>query len=221
MECIYCKKLINNVGSLKAHEKYCYSNPNKQIKVSNFINYNKKVKEKEIVKKYSNQYDKAKSLGEKIVVSESTKAKLSLASKGKIWSQDQKILHSIKMKDVVKNNPESYTKNNVVGRVKNIEYKGIKLKGSWELLFAKWLDANNISWQHECKSFEYEWNGKRLYFPDFYIPDLNLYVEIKGYETERDRNKWKVIPNLIVIKKKEIDQIKKGIFTLAHIGSRS
>ena len=221
MECLYCKKCITNTGSLKAHEKYCHLNPNKKVRISNFINYNNKLKNGEIVKKYSNQYDKATFLGEKITMSESTKNKLSNAKIGKLWNKEQKILHSIKMKNVVKSNPESYTKNNVVGRVKNIEYKGVKLKGSWELLFAQWLDKNSIEWKHEAKAFEYEWNGSRLYFPDFYLPQLDLYVEVKGYETERDRQKWKVVPNLLVIKKKEIEQIKRGIFTLAHIGSRS
>ena len=31
-----------------------------------------------------------------------------------------------------------------------------------------------------------------------------------GYETERDRCKWSVVPNLIVIRNKEIKQIMNG-----------
>ncbi len=221
MDCIYCKKVINNNGSLKAHEKYCKLNPNREIKHSNFIQYNEKIKNGEVYKSNTNQYTKAKALGLKVTILDSTREKLSLANKNRVWSEDQKKQHSIAMKEAVKNYPDSYTKNNVVGRVKNIEYNGIKLKGSWELIFAKWLDSNNIVWKHEYKSFEYEWNGTRLYFPDFYLPDLDFYVEVKGYETERDRCKWKVVNNLIVLKKKDIEQIKKGKFNLAHIGSRS
>lgn len=33
MKCNYCDKEINNIGSLKAHEKYCSKNPNKEIKI--------------------------------------------------------------------------------------------------------------------------------------------------------------------------------------------
>ena len=221
MDCIYCNKTINNKGSLKAHEKYCKLNPNREIKQSYFTEYNKKIKEGKIVKKYTNQYNKAKALGLEISVSSLTKSKISKANKNKIWTEDRKQKHSEIMKLAVKTHQDSYTKNNVIGRVKNIDYKGTKLKGSWELLFAQWLDKNNIAWKHEVKGFEYEWNGTRLYYPDFYLPELDVYVEIKGYETERDRIKWKAVSNLIVVKKKGIEEIKKGIFQLAYIGSRS
>jgi hypothetical protein len=56
-------------------------------------------------------------------------------------------------------------------------------------------------------------NGKRKYFPDFFLEDLNLYIEIKGYETDRDKAKWSQFPQrLRVIRKKEICDIQKGIF---------
>ena len=63
------------------------------------------------------------------------------------------------------------------------------------------------------EGFPYIWNGERTYFPDFYIESLDLYVEIKGYETDRDKAKWKQFPKkLRVIKKKEINEIKKNCF---------
>ena len=124
------------------------------------------------------------------------------------------------MRKAVLTNPESYSSNNVSGRTPIIEYKGFKLKGSWELETAKWLDRNNIKWTNEIKGFEYDWEGSvHLYYPDFYLNDLNLYVEVKGYERERDRAKWKVIPDLIIIKKKEIYQIKKDLYRLCLINS--
>jgi predicted nuclease of restriction endonuclease-like RecB superfamily len=56
--------------------------------------------------------------------------------------------------------------------------------------------------------------GDRTYFPDFYIESLDLYVEIKGYETERDRAKWFQFPHkLVVLKLDEINQIKNGTFS--------
>ena len=57
---------------------------------------------------------------------------------------------------------------------------------------------------------QYFWNNSwHLYFPDFYLEDYNMYIEIKGYETERDQYKWKVIDNLIIFKKEEIKFIKE------------
>ena len=216
MECQYCKKACKNDNSLRNHERLCKSNPNKQSLVSNFIQYNQKRKELGI--KGSNQYTKAKELGlPKITISEETRLKLSQSSKGRKYSDELKRKHSEAMKKAVEKHPDSYTKNNVVGRVRNIEYKGIKLKGSWEVLVAQWLDYNNIKWEHETKSFEYEWNGIRKYYPDFYLPELDLYIEVKGYERERDLAKWKVIPNLRVFKLNEINAIKNN--TLAPLSA--
>lgn len=43
--------------------------------------------------------------------------------------------------------------------------------------------------------------------------EQDLYVEVKGYEAERDRAKWSVFPfKLMIVKKKEIDEIQKGTF---------
>ena len=63
------------------------------------------------------------------------------------------------------------------------------------------------------KGFKYEWNGARTYYPDFYIESKNLYVEVNGYETDRDRSKWLQFPEkLCIIKEKEIKQIREGCF---------
>jgi hypothetical protein len=216
MECSFCKKICKNGNSLRNHERLCNKNPNKQIIVSNFIVYHKKIKEGNI--KGSNQYIKAKKLGlPKPIITEETKLKLSKTSKGRKYDDEYKKRHSISMKKAVQKYPGSYTKNNVVGRVKNIEYKGVKLKGSWELIFVKWLDDNGIQWEHETKSFQYEWNGIRTYYPDFYLTDLDLYVEVKGFERERDRAKWSVVPRMIVIKSNNIKEIKNGVFDLSKI----
>ena len=59
-------------------------------------------------------------------------------------------------------------------------------------------------------------NSEHLYFPDFYVKDLDLYIEVKGYETERDKVKWNTCKNkgikLLVLKKNEIYQIKNNNF---------
>lgn len=88
-------------------------------------------------------------------------------------------------------------------------YNGVDLHGAWELAYAKYLDANNIKWLRCKKQFRYDFLGKeRKYTPDFYLPDTNEYIEIKGYETDKDRAKWSQFPEtLIVLKKKELTQL--------------
>jgi hypothetical protein len=216
MECTYCNKLCKNENSLRNHERLCKSNPNRQIIVSNFIGYNKKRKELSIP--VSNQFIKAKQLGLKVpVVSDETKTKLSIAAKGRRYSEEYKKQHSIRMKKAVLENPNSYSANNVSGRTPIIEYNGFYLKGSWELIVAKYLDKLDIKWTNKIDGIPYEWNGyEHLYFPDFYLTEYDMFIEVKGYERERDRCKWRVLDNLIIIKKKEIELIRnsKYVFNL-------
>jgi len=89
------------------------------------------------------------------------------------------------------------------------EYKGIKFDSGWEIKFAVWLDSLLVEWIRTKDSFQYEWNGStHRYFPDFYIPSLNVYVEIKGLITERDECKWKVVNNLVVLTGNELREMK-------------
>ena len=219
MNCIFCDRLCKNNNSLRNHERLCKMNPNRQQLASNFKIYNDKRRELGI--KGCNQYTKAAQLGlDKPQVTLETRSKLSHANQGRRMSDEEKLRRSDSMKKAVALHPDSYTKNNIAGRVTNIEYNGVKLKGSWELLVAKWLDSYDIKWQHEVKGFSYNWNGTRMYYPDFYLPDLDLYLEVKGYERERDRAKWSSVPNLIIFKLKEITEIKAGklapLSALAH-----
>jgi hypothetical protein len=209
MNCKFCEKVCKNYNSLRNHQRLCHKNPDRQIMVSNFIEFNKKRKEQNI--KGTNHFVKSKQLGLPIpLMSDETKKKISESLKNRVWTEEQRKQHSEVMKIAVKKHPDSYTKNNVVGRVKNIDYNGIKLKGKWELIVAKWLDENQIKWEHETKSFEYEWNGKRNYYPDFYLPDFDFFIEVKGYVTDRDLSKWKNITNLKVFKLNEINKIKNN-----------
>ena len=58
----------------------------------------------------------------------------------------------------------------------------IWMRSTWELKFAKYLDLNNIQWTFEKNIFPIIYNDKKgTYRPDFYLIDLDLYVEIKGW----------------------------------------
>jgi hypothetical protein len=212
MYCKFCGKEIKNKGGLAVHENYgCVHNPNKLIRKSNWIEYNTKVSDGSIKKEYTNQFTKSKLNGINITVSKETKQKISNASKKQIWSDERRKKHSESMLYAVSKHPASYSAKNVCGRTKKIYYKGFILTGSWEYYVAEYLDKKQIDWTNEIEPFKYKWKDKiRNYFPDFYLPKHNLFLEVKGYETERDIEKWKVVPNLIVIKKDLIEQIRKG-----------
>ena len=85
----------------------------------------------------------------------------------------------IKLKGLRKGNKNSHFGKKAV-HGKKIKYKNIYMRSSWEVGFAKWLDAFDINWQYESKTFNL---GNYTYTPDFYLPDFNYYIEIKGWLT--------------------------------------
>lgn len=121
--------------------------------------------------------------------------------------------HKQSMRQAVLNNPESYSSSNR-GRTKQIIVDGIKLQGQWEVDFYNWAKEQGLNPQRPSKAFRYIWNGERWYHPDFYLPTKDIYVEVKGYETERDRAKWsQFTEKLCIIKEREIKQIRNNCFT--------
>lgn len=222
MLCEFCEKICKNKISYAQHRIRCKSNPDRIIIISSFIAYNTKLKNKELTKEHSNQYVKAAKLGlDKPQISDETRSKLSKFQKGKKWSDERKKEHSEIMSRVVAENPEVYS--NKQKRVIQ-EYNGNKFDSSWELIVAKYFDEKFIRWERNVKPFPYFWNDKwHLYFPDFYLPDEDIFVEVKGYKTDRDIEKWKAVENLIVFFQKEISLIRENKFKFdrARIGSHS
>lgn len=57
------------------------------------------------------------------------------------------------------------------------KYKGIVMRSSWEVDFAKQMDKLDVVWEYEPVTFTCD-SGLR-YTPDFYLIDSNLFVELK------------------------------------------
>lgn len=70
---------------------------------------------------------------------------------------------------------------NVALRKPDYFYSGLKgttkMRSSWELEVANWMDKLGIDWQYEPKTFS---TSKGKYTPDFYLPRFDCYVEVKG-----------------------------------------
>jgi hypothetical protein len=58
------------------------------------------------------------------------------------------------------------------------KYKGINMRSGYEIGYAKYLDRNKTKWEYEPKTFDL---GHTSYTPDFYLPEKQIYVEIKGW----------------------------------------
>ena len=135
---------------------------------------------------------------------------------GKAHSKEFKQKLSETIKEKVKNGEWHYSFSKVRSHEYTSPFAGdVKLHGSWELAYAKYLDANNIQWirptQKEHK-FKYTFSelkgGEGFYIPDFYLVNENVWVEIKGYETEKDRAKWASFPHsLRILKEKDLKEL--------------
>ena len=180
MKCVFCQKEYNNSSGLKNHQIRCSNNPNRVLQKPEDM--------------------------------DAVKLKLSEAAKKYYSIPGNKEKQSIIMQKVVLDNPQSYSDNNIVGRSKHFTIDNVRYNSTWEYEVALYLTENNIKWQRKnLKPLSYEWNQKwHLYFPDFLLIDHNIYIEVKGYETEKDRAKWlHSDKHVLVIKQKEIDKIKK------------
>jgi hypothetical protein len=67
---------------------------------------------------------------------------------------------------------------------KKYRYKGIWMDSTWEKELAEWMDSKNIVWERSRKYHMLWWtdtNGKkRRYYPDFFLPTYNIYVDTKN-----------------------------------------
>lgn len=73
------------------------------------------------------------------------------------------------------------------------EYNGYKFRSRLEARWAVFFDSLKIKYEYEPEGFEFG-DGTR-YLPDFYLPEFDLYVEIKPFDQSvvrhvGDGNEW-------------------------------
>ncbi len=106
----------------------------------------------------------------------------------------------------VKNNNWHYSFSNIRTYKFNSKYAGkVNLMGLWELRYAEYLDSNNIKWRRPTEKFKYCYQelkrGYGFYTPDFYLIDKDVWVEIKGFQTNKDTAKWEQFPHTLKVLK--------------------
>jgi len=98
-----------------------------------------------------------------------------------------------------KNNQALGMRGALWGRTRSIPttYEGIKFRSRSEARFAELMDLMGKSWQYEPTVFKFvdEKGTTRRYIPDFYLPDLKLWFEIKGFEYNGLRERLDRISN--------------------------
>jgi hypothetical protein len=79
---------------------------------------------------------------------------------------------------------------------KTVEGELVSMDSTWEVIMAMRLDELCIKWERdENMKLPYLMRSgrKRNYIPDFYLPDHDVYIEVKGYLTESAKHKMKSV----------------------------
>lgn len=181
--CKYCDRIFNKIGPLHFHENKCYNNPNR----TKAWNYGLTKETDERIMKYTNTRIENIKSGDIVNL-----------NKGLTKESDKRIMkYAIKTSKTINSKISTNDWHNSFSKTRTQRYKGINMMGNWEVEFAKLLDKRNILWKYTEDKFDYLFNDSlHKYNPDFYLPEYNLYIEIKGYPTLKDFSKWKSITNL-------------------------
>jgi len=186
--CQYCNKQCKNLNSLKQHEIRCKLNPDCNIELTKtFDNYreqhgawnkgltkdtDERVKRNgEIVSKILHEYNLGRPLSEQ---------------------HKRNISKGMKNADLSEVGRHSYGR---AGYFDNIWFAS-----TYELAYYIFCKDHYINIIRNRTRFTYKYNNElHKYTPDFYLNDEDLYIEIKGYETEKDLAKYKSVKNLKVL----------------------
>lgn len=94
----------------------------------------------------------------------------------------------------------------------------IKLQGTWELVFAKWMDENMIQYStHKGRIPYLDKNGdKRSYYPDFFVDTWQSWVDVKNdYHFSLQEEKFQQIrksnPNIQLLILRKVDLETLGV----------
>lgn len=113
------------------------------------------------------------------------------------------------------------------GKRKNIYYQTISgetvlLESSWELEIAQFLDENKFQWIRPKYIKWVDSSGKqRNYYPDFYLPEHDLYLDPKNpYAMKQDEEKMAIISSKVNIIYGNKDMIKSALSEMLDLNQR-
>jgi hypothetical protein len=170
--CKYCFIDFSNFGTSERanHTRWCLQNPKRNSSIDNLKNARQnistdsrkqaaqKIKQLHQEGRYNSAYEKKKGrIGNK----HTEKTKKHLSEKA-LLSKHRRLQRNIQV------------------------YNGIMMDSSWEVELAKRLDALKIKWTRPDPLPWIDDHGiTHNYFPDFYLPEYNLYLDPKNPQAER------------------------------------
>ena len=90
-------------------------------------------------------------------------------------------------------------------------YNGYRFRSRLEARWAVFFDAMHIEYKYEPEGFV-GWMGVK-YLPDFYLPEEKVYVEVKGYDDQLEKD-WEKIACAVDF---QSTPVSKGLILLGEI----
>lgn len=87
---------------------------------------------------------------------------------------------------------------------------GVSFRSTYEYRFATALNKLGVEWKFEPRYFRLKSFDNKIYFPDFYLPKYNMWIEVKGYFTKLAKQKFEMFI-------KDYPDIKIKVFYLDNI----
>lgn len=107
-----------------------------------------------------------------------------------------------------------------------VEGATVSMDSTWEVACAQRMDSLGVRWiRNPSIKLKYTTRGRRArnYIPDFYLPDHDVYIEVKGYWTDAARHKMKDVQKrhqvkiVILESLSEIKELSKEILSKAAV----
>lgn len=115
-----------------------------------------------------------------------------------------------------------------IGHTKKFKYinpdgREITLGSSWEYVFAKFLDEQNIYWIRPKSLKWIDVDGKeKNYFPDFYIPSIDCYFDPKNpLKIQKDHHKIEYFKGKIQLFCGDLKYLKEMVRTVGNAPTQS
>lgn len=215
---------MKELGLKKTHRVHNTINPKKQHIYTNeerkrlSENAKKMIKENGHPKGFKGHYH---TLEEKEKISVSSKnwwkqVDLSTLEKRKLKQRETKIKNGTLNPMKKQSNPYSRTKS---GKRKDLN--NTYFRSSWEANIARYYNYLGIKWEYEPKTFIFQniTRGSVSYTPDFYLPDEDKWIEVKGWMDSKSKTKLKRFEKqypeeykkLQIIQQKEYNEIKRKV----------
>jgi len=195
MRCKYCKTSFAelNRNQRANHSRWCDLNPKRKDYIKNLEN------SRSLITNHRNQYMKAKDEGREVPVSPCKDRPGHFLGK----------THSEETKQVLREKALASPHRRLVRSIQPYSCKdgsNIMLDSSWEVALAKRLDYLNIDWIRPAVPMIWidSKNQSRHYFPDFYLPKYNLYLDPKNpaaFKAQKEKIDWLLsnVENLIFL----------------------